>query len=501
MSSDYQQPQHPPPPYQHPGPYPGHGPQPYPYPGPPQHGAQQPGMAPPAAYPAPGHPAPPRPGHGHPGGPGRGRGRGAAIAIVAVVAVAAIGVAGFLVFGGGGGDDDPLGGVTLARNDSLDLSRVTFPDARALGYDEGPEAACAGVAEVMLARGYEFESAENDDGGIDCWYSTPAAASFEEGTTYLRANVFMASGTQAQDVYASMTSAIASHQDVTEEERAEREEMGVEEMRWSPLYEFPVGEEGWIVHNENATRGDGTSAFRKGDTTFYVTAFGWTEKGDQDEALPEQVTLREITDIVTALGGGEAGDPQIGESAAQEYPGGLPDLGEPLPPAEGTGEERCAGLTALTTEEMVLAPQAEVTDVTAGITSLECAYEPDESIYAMDNVAMRHVRVSVEDYAMSEADYASGALGRHLRYLMEESYTEEEGASPLYALPAGISGYVVTREDEYGSSFLDAGYVVGTSYVNVTISGSFSGEGFDTRALTEEELIEDLTTVLTSMNG
>lgn len=467
-----------PPPYQ--SPYP--NPTPYPY------ATPQPGTAPPSPYP-PGHPGGLGPGPRPPGDSKR-----VVIAIVAAVALVAIVVGGVLLSGGedgGDGDGGSGGDAELTRHPTLDASGIPFPDPQQLSYGEGPEAACGAVSEIMLARGYEFESAGEDRGGVDCWYAAPASATLEDGTRYFRTNVYMEVGAGAQTTYDAFLGAMSSNHGG-----------GTAETTWSPLYEFPVGEEGWIVHSQDAARGDGTASFRRGDTTFYVTTLGWTERGEQDEALTEELTFREITDVVTALGGGQAGEPQISESAAKEYPGGLPDFGDPLPPTEGSGPERCAALTAVATEQLYVQVNGEFTDDDSIIPSFGCTYEPAESAYELDNVPIHSsIRIQVEDYSPSEVDYAQGALGRRLRSVMDDYYSEESGGGPLYSLPAGTSGFVITKESTSDTSSLEAAYVVGDYYVNITIGGFFSGEGFDTRALTEEELISDLTALLNAMNG
>ncbi len=482
MSSNYQQPQQP---YQPPPQQPQQPQQP-PYYAAPQHGGPQ-------------HGGPQHPGAYHPPGgmapgaalppPGGGRKRGPLIAVVLVV-VLALGVAGVMFLGGGDDGDGGGGGSDVAMTAHPDLKPMDFPDARALGYDEGADAACEAVSEIMVARGYEFQSAENNDGGIDCWYATPAASSFQDGTNYFRANVYMSMGSVAEDAYASFTSAIASYE---EGERGES--------MWGPLYEFPVGEEGWIRYNTEGTgRGDGTSSFRKADTTFYVTAFGWVEGGDTDEALTEETTFREVTDIVTALGGGDAGEPQISESAAEEYPGELPEFGDTLLPTEGSAEERCAPLTTVATEQ--LDSQAETINVggTGTVPITSCVYGPAEAAYGMENVGIRNTRIEMNDYSGTDTFYPAGELGSSLRHTMDLAATEE-GYGQLYALPAGTSGYMIYRDDGYGNGHLEAGWVVGDYYVNVTLGGFFNAGDFDTRALTEEEMVADLSALLTALDG
>jgi hypothetical protein len=410
------------------------------------------------------------------------------IAVIAVVAVIAAGVGGVLLFGGGGGGGDGGSGSDVELASNPDLKRLDFPDAQALRYDEGPEAACEAVSEIMLARGYEFESAKNNDGGIDCWYGTPAASSIEDGTNYFRANVYMAVGDIAETAYDRFLSGISSQHGG-----------GGADMTWSPLYAFPVGEEGWIVHNQDTDRGDGTSSFRKGQTTFYVTAFGWVEHGENDEALTEDVTLREITDIVTALGGGEAGASQISESMAEEYPGDLENLGEPLLPVGGAEADLCTAVTAAAEQlDVQLVGPTGGIETMGPVSTSTCTYEPADAAYGKHDVGIRNIWITQNDYTMADAMYPSGELGSHLRFTMEE---RGEGSGPLYALPAGQSGYFIYEDDGNDHGQMEAGYVVDDYYVTITINGMWDAGDFNWRALTEEELLDDLTLLLGAMNG
>ncbi|MEO3750104.1 hypothetical protein [Streptomyces sp. B6B3] len=480
MSSNYQQPQRP---HQQ-QPYQQQPPQQQPYYAAPQQAAPQQG--------GPQHGAPYYPpGGAAPQPPGGGKKRGPLIAVAVVVAIA-LGVGGVMFLGG---DDDGGpgggGGSDVALTPNPDLEPMDFPDAQALGYDEGADAACEAVSEIMTARGYEFQSAENNDGGIDCWYATPAASSFEDGTNHITANVYMSMGAVAEDAYASFTSAMASY---TEGENGGGTTYG-------PLYELPVGEEGWIRHNQTDVRGDGTASFRKEGTTFYVTAYGWIEQGDTDEPLTEETTFREITDIITALGGGEAGEPQISESAAEEYPGELPEFGDPVLPAEGSGEERCAALTTVATEQLDSQVMGTGTDTIGGVVPTTfCNYEPAESAYGQSDTGIRNIRLTMNNYTDNDVSYAAGDLGSQLRHTMERTETED-GFGQLYALPAGTSGYMIYNADEYGSSFLEAGWVVGDNYITISLSGFLVIEGFDQRAFTEEEMVADLSALLTAMGG
>jgi hypothetical protein len=415
--------------------------------------------------------------------------------VLTVLAVIAAGV-GAAFFLGGDGDGDGSGGgpggeAQLTPHPTLEP--IGFPDARALDYDAGPDAACAAVSETMLARNYELQKAQPENGGADCWFGTPAAATLEDGTYNVTANIQVVMGEQAPDVYDMFTS-------------ASNVGSGGADMTWSPLYELPVGEEGWIVHSQNAAagleRGDGVATFRQEDTTYHVVVYGWIEHPEgTSEPLPEEMTTREISDIVTGLGGGSAGEPQLSTSAAQEYPG-LESFGEPLPPTEGSGEERCAPVTAGAAEQLDVQQTTAVHDQGTELTipTTSCVYGPTEAAYGADDTGIRNIRITMEDYSASEVMYPAGELGSHLRHTME-TLGESEGAGPLYALPAGSSGYLVYNDGGNGSGFLDAGWVVGDYYISVTISGFFNAGDFNTRALTEEELIADLSMLLTAMNG
>ncbi|WP_159001257.1 hypothetical protein [Streptomyces sp. SBT349] len=411
-----------------------------------------------------------------------------------VLAVVAVGVGAVLFLGGDESAEDPASGVELTPHPTLEP--IDVPDARALGYASGPDTACAAVSETMFARNYEFESADTEDGGIDCRYNTPAAGTLEDGTFNIMANVYMSSGDHAEAAYDRFSSVIRSNVGG-----------GGENMTWSPLYALPAGEEGWIVHNQNEEpsleRGDGTASFRQGDTTFYVLVYGWIERLDgANEPLTEEITFREITDIVRSLGGDpSAGGPQLSASSAVEYPG-LEDFGEPMLPTEGAAEERCAAVTAVATEQLDVRLQTASApeDPEDVVPETDCVYGPSEAAYGRENAGIRTIRINVQDLSGSDAMYPAGELGADLRFTMDE-LRDSPGAGPLYALPAGTSGYLVYDDDGNGHGNLRAGYVVGDHYVNLTLGGFFNAGDFDTRALTEEEMVADLSALLTAMNG
>ncbi|MDT0342862.1 hypothetical protein [Streptomyces litchfieldiae] len=435
------------------------------------------------------YPGPPPGGH-PPRGPKQSR---ALIAIVAVLAVLAAGVGAVLFLGGGGDGDGGGSGDEVQLTPHPTLEPMEFPDAQALDYAAGPDAACAAVSEIMVARNYEFQSARAKDGGIDCWYATPATSSIEDGTYHFSANVYMSVGDAAEPAYDAFFPGSNRFAD----------------LEYGPLYEFPVGEEGWIIHNRNLAagmeRGDGSASFRQGETTFYVLVYGWIVHPDgANEPLTEEVTFREITDIVKSLGGDDsAGEPQLSESAAQEY-AGLEDFGEPMLPMEGSGEERCAAVTAAATEQLDVKVKGTTVDdgPETTIPSTSCVYEPSDAAYGIDNTGIRNIRVTVEDYSETDPDvmYPAGELGYDLRSTMDR-LGEAEGAGPLYALPAGTSGYLIYEDDGGGHGQLDAGYVVGDYYISITYGGFFNAGDFNTRALTEEEMVNDLSLLLTAMNG
>jgi hypothetical protein len=60
---------------------------------------------------------------------------------------------------------------------------------------------------------------------------------------------------------------------------------------------------------------------------------------------------------------------------------------------------------------------------------------------------------------------------------------------------------MIYEDDGYDHGSLTAGYVVGDYYVSITMSGNYWPDGYTSRALTEEEMVDDLSTVLTAMNG
>ncbi|MDT0266600.1 hypothetical protein RM844_09870 [Streptomyces sp. DSM 44915] len=475
MSSPYQQqPRHQPgtyppqPPYQHgqPGPYQRYG---QPRPGPPPHGG------------------------GRPPGPGA-RSRSRAGWLVVGVLLTLLAGAGGTVYLLGGDDGD--GETEVALTPHPELAQLPFPDPAGLDYGDGPDALCAAVSEVMAARNYLFTRSEENDGGVDCWYTTPGASLVTEGAFKFDANVFVAQGYAAEDAYERFRSAVV----------AQREHSaGNESLVWSPLYAFPVGEEGWITHQADTgiPRGDGTAAFRSGDATYYLMVNGWVQAADRQpgEAAGEDVIVGEISDIVTGLAGeGTPGEPRLSASAAQEYPG-LPELGSPTLSSEPG--DRCSAVTAALTGARLVRREGtdEPVDPADLVPTYGCRYGPSDAAYDASAGTDVYVEVSVtvEHYGNPENTvmFAGDELGSELLNGLEQP------GAVLYDLPAGSQGFLIPHGDEGASATSGtvlAGWVVGDDLVTSRVSG-FHAEGFDRAPIPEETLVETLLLVIGAMAG
>ncbi|PWV72560.1 hypothetical protein SAMN05421630_11279 [Prauserella marina] len=419
--------------------------------------------------------------------------------VVTVVLVVAAGVTGVLLLTGGEGDRPELAARPGAQE-------TAFPDIASFDYDAGEDAVCEALLTPMSSRGYELRSSSSEY-GVTCTFGTPTTSALEDGVTDLHASVFLIRG-DAERAYAMKLGST---------ERFMRDYANDSASEIGELQGVPIGDEGYFQSTEFPETGNtrATAAFLSGNEMVGIDLGGHLVALGRDavsEPLTDDVLYDEMIDIVKTLNGdGTAGEARISPSKAEEYPD-LPELGDPELPSDGTGEARCAPVTGVA-EQFGMATKK--TDAVGGQVPVTlCEY----GIPAEDRHETRaggNLHVSVSDYTGVENLPASTELTRRLRFIIENVVNESAPDNhqkltlgPIYTLPAGQSGYMVyTRSDakKYGSGStgtLEAAYLVGEVYYEIRLHGAtYPGELTTPEARSEDELIGDLMTVLTSMDS
>ncbi|MEO3752471.1 hypothetical protein [Streptomyces sp. B6B3] len=480
-------------------PYPQHQPSPYQN----QHQPQAQAAGPPS-YPGP-YPQSDPPRHGGPPAPppaGRSKRPKVILAIVAALVLVAGAVGAWLVLLGGGGPDRP----EMATHD--DLSELPFPDAGALSYEEGVDAHCAAVEELMAARGYVLLGTEEGN-GISCILGAPGTSQLEDGSLSLSVQVALTRGGGARSAYdAYLESTVNGRENLADDTT----------FTFSELYDFPSGEEGFLSQSEwsRGPSGSATAGFRSGDDTFFVYLSGSVNHVDEDtpnEPLPMDLTRQELVDIVKTLGGDEsAGEPRITQAEMAEYPD-LPELTEPRLADGDSPVARCAAVTSFA-EGL----GSDVEDLSFGTSSpalTQCHYSLGVDNARFGENGLPHYRVEVHEYDYSDASenlFPTEDLGSDLQTIMAEPENpalegDEVILGELYELPVGESGYMIhsRSEGEYSSGFsteVRAGYVVGNGDIYVSIrltGGEYGANGFE--GYGEDALIPVLADLLTAMDA
>lgn len=474
---------------------------------------------PPPGYPPAGHggypPAGPPPGHrfpgpvppGMPGGPGA-AGPGAPrskkpiviTAIIGALVLIGAGVAGVVFLSGDDRPDRP----DMVTNPHFD--GLAFPDPAALAYDKGADAVCEAVGKTMLARGYQLLSV-TDARGVNCRFGTPGTSVLEEGAYNLTTDVFVAHGPGAVTAYDNFLTATVRTRDKF---RADPQFV------FSELYELKLGEEGFFSHSEfkPGPAGNATAAFRSGEATFYISIGGVITrlgKDEKEDPITEEITRREVVDIVKSLTGDKsAGPSQIKPSPLKDLQG-LPPLGSPRLPNAGDATGKCAPVTEFAGRLGL------ETDKTASLTGRQsgvlCVYKPSDETYRQKNdFITRNVEVTARDYKDApEHTLPSEDLASDLRTIVEQSKDGKTTPGELYRLPVGQSGYLVYTKSETtqagdvrSSGRLTAAYILDEVYIKITISGATWTHPQRLKtipvALSEQALVNDLTTLLTAMN-
>ncbi|MGP4113027.1 hypothetical protein ACTWP5_19210 [Streptomyces sp. 4N509B] len=420
-----------------------------------------------------------------------------AIVVVLVLLAGAVG-AGVLLLGG---DDRP------AMATHPDLTELSFPDADALSYEEGEDAHCAAVEELLAPRGYALFNTEGGN-GISCMLGTPGTSSLEDGSTSISLQVALTRGGEAGSQYERYLDTTVEGTENLAEDTS---------FTFSELYEFPVGEEGFLSQNEwtGGPSGSATAGFRSGDDTFYVHLSGSVLRHDEDtpnELLTMDVTRQELVDVVKALGGDDsAGEPLITPVEMATYEG-LPELDAPGLAEGASAEERCA-VVADVAAELGSDPDS-VNSADGTVPTTVCSYQRslETEDYGANGMPMWRIEVTEDAYGSAPENLIpTEELGRDLGDIMsepEDPFMEGDVITlgELYELPVGESGYMIyshsVGEHSYGSSTqLRAGYVLDNgAYMQFRVTGGeYGDDGFE--GYSEEALVEVFMDLLTAMDG
>jgi hypothetical protein len=358
-----------------------------------------------------------------------------------------------------GGDDDAEEFDADARTApspelAVQVADVGFPPLESLSHGEVAHDFCKAVDGALEARGYTWRDSTGYGGDATCTFGTRGLFVVESGSPHLILEIRGVGGEAASAVYEELLDAAVR--------TAEEEPPDVyKPMRWSGPEEFPVGEEGFLAHGANSERTGLHAAFRSGEVTYALTLQGFiTALGNEfrEPPPPREDAERELIEVVRALGGDGTGEGRlIADIDFADYPGGLPDLGRPLPPvvdAADGDEKLCASLGELMRPLALVERQTdEGCDLISG--------RPQSG--PTPGTASHRVLLEVE--RGHPAAKRERALTKVLRVV---SGNERLRAGPLYVLPAGSDGFMIFREDvgdgPDADSRLDGGYLIDDEY-------------------------------------
>ncbi|HEX2130221.1 MAG TPA: hypothetical protein VHH15_01580 [Actinophytocola sp.] len=431
------------------------------------------------------------------GPPARKKGGRRLVVVLVVAVVLAAGVAGGVWLWQGGGDSVTAGQADLPKNP--DLRTTAFPDLDSLGFGGGPAELCPSVNKVMRERGYQRVSAGRDGSGISCMFITTGLSLLKDGSNDLSANITAWRG-EAGDKYQGFLDKFTGQRDRQQQDP---------DYRVSKVEQFPVGDEGFIAHQESlrpdSERTTTTAFFRSGEDVMMIAVWGavhhLSETGaDQpNEPLTEEIAYGELTDILLSLNGeGTPGEPRISEPDLAENPA-LSGLTEPALPTEGTPEEVCDAF-ADAAEQIGTVPAGATVDHAGGAPRYGCSFDPPEEPEDWpEDYGEREISIRTVTYDPAEAFRASESMGRELQGLMRNTATDKTRPSPLYELPIGDIGYALYHVPGYG--YLTAAYLVdGRTYVHIELNGWTRGDD-GVVPLSEDALLADLTTLLNGVEG
>lgn len=427
-----------------------------------------------------------------PGPPKKRTGRVVAVIVVVLVVVLGGGV-GVWVWQSGGGSSAV--GEDLPKNAAL--AQLAFPDLGALRHGDGVDAMCGSVEKAMTPRGYRRISAGETSGGINCRFITPGLSLLTDGAIMMSSDVASWRG-DTEDLFQRFYDQAV---------RARDAELKNPHYASSKIEHFPAGDGGYIFHRVTKAVGatnartDTEAVFRAGDDLMWVALWGNVHRAAKGgervlaDPLTEEITYREISDIVKALSGdGQPGAPQITKPDLAQHPTLAATGAKPV--AGGTTTEAVCGKFGAAAGKLGVVPMPK----RGG-----CTYEPPDDRSYSEGSVHRTVGIAVEVKEKDSNTPAEEELARELRSLLERSSDDKYKFGPVHELPLGGTGYAVlyTLEGGGGSSsgYVQAGYVVdGTTHVLVKLTSRVKN-GRDLVAPSEEALVADLVTILTAIGG
>jgi hypothetical protein len=408
-----------------------------------------------------------------------------------------------LVLGGAGGvwywqADSGSSAATEDLPKNSRLEQLTAPDPGALRYGDGVDAMCGAMEKAMTARGYRRISGSMTEGGINCRFITPGLSLLTDGAIMMSSDVAIWRD-GAEDRYQRFFDKAVRMRDA-QQKNPDYESTKIEH--------FPAGDGGYIFHRVRKAAGatgartDTEALFRSGDDLVWVAVWGNVHRAAKDgervlaDPLAEEITYREISDIVKSLSGeGKPGDPQITKPDLAEHPTLAAAKANPV--AEGTtGDKVCAKFEAAAAGKLA---------VTRVANRAACTYEPPKGTSHKDGSVHRKVEISVGLGQKNSNTPAEEDMARELQSLVERASDKTYEFGRIHELPVGDAGYAVyyTVKGAGGDSsgYVQAGYVVGdTTHVLIKVTTRVAN-GKDMVAPPEDAMITDLATVLTAIGS
>lgn len=382
-------------------------------------------------------------------------------------------------------DSAPEGDVDFAALPAAKFPKVQVPKLDALGFDPASTRMCGAVAKTMTARYYIAERAENDQGYGDaqstvCHYTTSVMALQKEGSKSIEAEV---GGWRTESE--------------SDAERSFQRELDIADrhgrsFKKTKLERLPLGDAGFLQTYEYENRGTAVAIIRSGQDFIRVKAAGRLMRigktnslglgggvAHLEDPVPAAVAHTEIAGILRALGGGGGAEPQNTKPDLKASPL-LAQVKTPRLAVDGLKADRagadqvCRTFSAGATRAGMRLDESGPNDTnTAGgkIGKWECTYRASGLV----------MTVIVSSYPKDGS--AGSAAAEHGDGLTQATNfarsngQKGEKVSPLYALPAGQSGYAIYH---VASSFgqAKAGFLIGEgTLVEISMSGSRRPEG------------------------
>ena len=194
-------------------------------------------------------------------------------------------------------------GEDLPKNAAL--AQLAFPDLGALRHGDGVDAMCGSVEKAMTPRGYRRISAGETSGGINCRFITPGLSLLTDGAIMMSSDVASWRG-DTEDLFQRFYDQAVRMRDA---------ELKNPSYASSKIEHFPAGDGGYIFHrvtkavSATNARTDTEAVFRSGDDLMWVALWGNVHRAAKGgervlaDPLTEEITYREISDIVKALSG------------------------------------------------------------------------------------------------------------------------------------------------------------------------------------------------------